>query len=215
MSTTKLDEILIRLHTLQDELETELERVYDEKRDSFQYTFNKRKVRFKRKIRDFQRKHKKGILAFFGDAEIKHILSAPVIYSIIFPLVFLDLFVTIYQQICFRLYGIPLVQRNKYIVIDRQHLAYLNVIEKVNCMYCGYGLMSYVTEIIACTEQYWCPIKHASKVLNAHRLTENFTDYGDVEAYQKHLIAMRKTIGDISLIDGKATDIDQDPPNNV
>lgn len=205
MATTKFDEILERLHSLQDEFEAELERVSDEKRESFQYTFHKRKVQFERSVRAFQKEHKKSLIKFFSDAEIKHIVSAPIIYSVILPLVFLDIFVTIYQHICFRLYGIPLVQRSKYIVIDRQHLAYLNVIEKFNCMYCGYGngLMSYVTEIIACTEQYWCPIKHASKVLGAHRLTENFIDYGDVEAYRKNLASMREMIANTMTADPK------------
>ncbi|MEH6455286.1 MAG: hypothetical protein V7749_03125 [Cocleimonas sp.] len=196
MAESRLDEILGRLHSLQDELEGELERIYEEKRDSFQYTLEKRKVRFKTKIRAFQRQHKKGLIKFFVDAEIKHIISAPIVYSIIFPLIFLDIFITIYQHICFRVYGIPLVKRNRYIIIDRQHLGYLNIIEKLNCMYCGYGngLMSYGTEIIARTEQYWCPIKHANKVLGAHRLSENFVDYGDVEAYRENLVSMRDMI---------------------
>ena len=63
-------------------------------------------------------------------------------------------------------------------------------------MYCGYGngLMSYVKEIIARTEQYWCPIKHANKLIDAHRLTENFVDYGDVEAYRKKLASIREMV---------------------
>ena len=196
MSESRLDEILGRLHNLQDELESELERIYDEKRESFQYTLEKRKVHFKRKIRDFQRQHKKGLIKFFADAEIKHIISAPIIYSIFIPLLLLDIFISCYQHICFRIYGIPLVKRNQYIILDRHHLDYLNIIEKFNCMYCGYGngLMSYVKEIIARTEQYWCPIKHANKLIDAHRLTENFVDYGDVEAYRKKLASMREMV---------------------
>ena len=200
MAKSRLDEILGRLHSLQDELESEFDRIYEEKRERFQYTLKKGKVRFKRNIRALQRQHKKGLIKFFFDAEIKHIISAPVVYSIIFPLVLLDIFITFYQHICFRIYGIPLVERNKYIVIDRQHLAYLNIIEKVNCMYCGYssGLMSYVKEIIACTEQYWCPIKHANQVLDAHRLMGNFVDYGDVEAYRKNLAAIREMVATVN-----------------
>ena len=196
MPQTRLDEILARLNSLQDELESELEHVYEEKRADFQYTLKKGRVQFKKQIRDLQRKYKKGLVRFFLDAEIKHILSAPIVYSIIFPLLFLDLSITIYQHICFRIYGIPLIERSKYLVIDRQHLVYLNVIEKLNCMYCGYGngLISYVREIIACTEQYWCPIKHASKVLDAHRLSENYVDYGDAEAYRKKLNQLRQSV---------------------
>jgi hypothetical protein len=196
MPQTRLDEILTRFNSLQDELERELERVYEEKRASFQYSLKKGKVVFKKQIRAFQRQHKKGLIKYFRDAEIKHIISAPIVYSIIFPLIFLDFAITLYQHICFRIYGIPLIERSKYLVVDRQHLEYLNAIEKLNCMYCGYGsgLISYVREIIACTEQYWCPIKHASQVLDAHRLMENYVDYGDAEAYRKNLYQLRQIV---------------------
>lgn len=49
-------------------------------------------------------------------------------------------------------------------------LSYLNAIEKLNCVYCGYGngVIAYGREIIARTEQFWCPIKHASKAAGEH-----------------------------------------------
>lgn len=196
MSQSKLDDILARIQSLQEELEDELEQVLKEKRDFFQYTFKKGKVRFEKQMRSFQREHKKNLIRYFNEAKIRHIVTSPIIYSVIIPLVLLDIMVTLYQQVCFRAYGIPLVERSKYLTIDRQHLAYLNVIEKFNCMYCGYGngLMSYVREVIARTEQYWCPIKHATKILDGHRLTENYVDYGDAQAYRDKLEALRKAI---------------------
>ena len=75
MSESKIDEILGCLHALQNELEL----IYAKKRESFQYTIEKRKVQFKKKIRDYQRQYKKGLIKFFIDAEIKHIISAPII----------------------------------------------------------------------------------------------------------------------------------------
>ncbi|MEE9445767.1 MAG: hypothetical protein V3V19_08900 [Cocleimonas sp.] len=196
MSQTKLDEILSRLQLLQNELEDELETLLEEKREYFQYTFEKGKVRFKKQIHELQRKHKKGLLKYIVEAKLKHIISVPVIYSIIIPIFFIDITVTLYQHICFRLYGIPRVQRTKYVVIDRQHLGYLNALEKFNCMYCGYGngVMSYVREIIARTEQYWCPIKHAHKIIDAHQWAENYVDYGDASAYREKLVALRKVV---------------------
>ncbi len=79
-------------------------------------------------------------------------------------------------------------------VIDRQYLAYLNVIEKFNCVYCGYGngLIEFAREVIARTEQYWCPIKHAQRTLDPHKRTQKFVDYGDVDAWLKNLEALRK-----------------------
>lgn len=54
--------------------------------------------------------------------------------------------------------------------MDLQKLVYLNGIEKFNCLSCGYGygVISYTREIIARTEQYWCPIKHARRVVGSH-----------------------------------------------
>jgi len=207
MIKNKLEEILCNLNKLQSELEAEFDRIYEEKKQEFQYSIEEKKVKFKSEVLDLQRQSKKGILKYLYDAKFKHIASAPIIYSMIFPLVFLDLFVTVYQHICFRLYGVSLVKRNDYIVIDRKQLNYLNFIEKLNCTYCGYGngLISYVREVIARTEQYWCPIKHANKVLDAHRLSKNFIDYGDVEAYRKNLNAMREML----------VTVEQDNPENV
>jgi hypothetical protein len=111
---------------------------------------------------------------------------------VIIPFLVLDLAVTIYQQVCFRIYHIPLVRRSDYLILDRHHLAYLNAIERFNCLYCGYsnGLIEYVREVAARTEQYWCPVKHALRSPDPHRLVDRFVDYGDIEAYQTRLDAI-------------------------
>ncbi len=125
-----------------------------------------------------------------------YILSAPVIYGMIIPLLFLDITISIYQAICFRVYGIPRVKRSCHIRIDRHRLSYLNTIEKLNCMYCGYGngLISYSREIMARTEQYWCPIKHARRVKGEHQRTRNFVPYNDAESYKDSLGRIRQTL---------------------
>jgi hypothetical protein len=117
------------------------------------------------------------------------ILTAPFIYAVIVPLLGLDLFVTVYQAVCFPVYGIPKVRRRDYLVLDRHHLAYLNAMEKLNCAYCAYanGLISYAREIASRTEQYWCPIKHARRVIGAHPRYALFEDYGDADGYRKWL----------------------------
>ena len=113
------------------------------------------------------------------------------VYAVFFPLVLLDLFVMAYQFVCFPLYGIPRVRRRDYLVFDRAHLAYLNALKKLNCAYCSYGngLAAYVREVVARTEQYWCPIKHARRLLQAHPLYGGFVDYGDGEGYRRELQA--------------------------
>jgi hypothetical protein len=56
----------------------------------------------------------------------------------IIPALFLDLMLFIFQQTAFRLYRIPIVERKEYIINDRKQLDYLNMIQKINCMYCSY-----------------------------------------------------------------------------
>jgi hypothetical protein len=104
----------------------------------------------------------------------------------------------IYQSVCFRAYGIARVKRSSYIVFDRQHLAYLNGIEKLNCLYCGYanGVFAFVREVAGRTEQYWCPIRHARRVHAPHTHYREFVDYGDGEGYHRRLPLLRQELAD-------------------
>ncbi len=192
----KLDKILEQLRSTQQELEQELDKMLAEKRQQFQYSLRRGKVVFERGMQKWQRQHRTGIWQFLREARLTYILSAPVIYGMIVPLLILDLSISLYQHICFRIYGIPLVRRADYLVIDRQHLAYLNAIEKLNCVYCGYGngLVEFIREVIARTEQYWCPIKHAQRTLDEHKRTQKFFDYGDAEAWRNKLEELRKSL---------------------
>ncbi len=196
MPRSRLEEILDRIHGLENQLEQEFEQLLAEKRAQFRYTLKKGRVIFDDGVRELQRRYRTKLWVYLRNARVAHILIAPVIYSVVLPLILLDLAIFFYQQICFRVYGIPLVQREDYLVIDRQHLAYLNMIEKFNCMYCGYGngLIEYVREVIARTEQYWCPIKHARRTPTPHHRSEKFADYGDIEAHKKKLKQLRKEL---------------------
>jgi hypothetical protein len=140
-----------------------------------------------------QRRFKEGLIGYVFGAELRHIVTAPVIYAVIVPLLLLDLFVTVYQHACFPFYRIPPVRRGDHFVFDRSHLAYLNLLEKFNCAYCSYanGLASYMREIVARTEQYWCPIKHARRMLQAHPYYGGFADFGDAEGYRRELQVLR------------------------
>jgi hypothetical protein len=90
-------------------------------------------------------------------------------------------------------YAIPRVRRGDYLAFDRGQLTYLNAIEKINCEYCAYanGLIAYVREIASRTEEYWCPIKHARRVLGLHARYGSFVDYGDGDAYRHDLECLR------------------------
>jgi hypothetical protein len=118
---------------------------------------------------------------------LKGIIAAPLIYVLIIPIVFFDIFLELYHQICFRLYEMKLVSRSEYIKIDRHKLKYLNWFEKLNCVYCGYGngLIQYACEIFARTEKYWCGIKHAKySNFKEPKHHESFLEYDDEKAYK-------------------------------
>ncbi|WP_324827937.1 hypothetical protein [Qipengyuania zhejiangensis] len=147
-------------------------------------------------FRQGQRALKTKLVTYVGQAQISSVLTAPVIYSMIVPLVLLDLWATLYQQLCFRAYRIPRVKRSAFVVIDRQYLPYLNLLEKLNCLYCSYGngVISYVREIASLTEQYWCPIKHARAPLSPHHRYQGFPDYGDAQGYKSRLADLREEV---------------------
>ena len=169
------------------EIEDELEAEFENRRESFHYRIEKNKVVFESGIRRRHEALKQRLGSYIAGARPMVVLTAPVIYSVIIPLVLLDLFVTIYQMACFPAYGIEKVRRADYITFDRRHLSYLNGLEKLNCMYCAYanGLLAYVTEIAGRTEKHWCPIKHARRMAGVHRHYPEFVEYGDAEGYQQ------------------------------
>lgn len=181
-----------------DQLERQLRDELDNLQKDLHYRLEGKRVRFEQKVLDGHRKLKNSILPWLLSSSIRNILSAPFIYSMLLPITLFDLTITLYQHICFRLYGIRRVDRSKYIVLDRHQLAYLNGIEKLNCIYCGYGngVVAYAREVLARTEQYWCPIKHARRVVGSHRHYNKFVDYGDGENYKQQLIILRDELKD-------------------
>jgi hypothetical protein len=147
-------------------------------------------------LRETHRRLRQRIPAYILEGSLLSLLTAPVIYSLLLPLVILDLWVTLYQSICFPVYGIARVPRRRYFAVDRYRLAYLNGIEKMNCTFCSYanGLIAYVREVAARTEQYWCPIKHARAVPTPHARYQSFVDYGDAHGYRNELPALRQNL---------------------
>ncbi|QQS39254.1 hypothetical protein IPM62_01410 [Candidatus Woesebacteria bacterium] len=106
----------------------------------------------------------------------KYFVSAPFIYSMIIPALVWHACIEIYHQVCFRLYGIPLVKNKDYFVYDRVLLSWLNPWEKINCIYCSYinNLIRYSSEIGGRTERYWCPIKYYRRIDHAHSQYDKF-----------------------------------------
>ena len=181
-----------RMRALEDELELE----FAHHRLELSFFAHNGKIRFEQRIIANHRALKTKLSRYILEARPLMLLSAPVIYAVIVPFALLDCLVTLYQAACFPVYGIPKVRRADYFVYDRRHLAYLNVLEKLNCTYCSYanGLIAYVREIASRTEQYWCPIKHARRIAAAHQRYASFVDYGDAENYRRELTDLRKRL---------------------
>ena len=174
-------------------LEKQLLEEFDKKQKEFHYRIVGKKVKFEQEILAAHKKLKSAIFPWLLSSKIRNIISSPIIYSMVIPIAFFDITITLYQHICFRLYGIRRVKRSDYIVMDRHQLAYLNGIQKLNCFYCGYGngVVAYSREVLARTEQYWCPIKHARRVIGSHSRYNKFIDYGEGENYKEQLIKLR------------------------
>ena len=178
-------------------LEAELEAELAQRRAELSVGLERGRAFFEEEILRRHRELRTRLSTYLLNARPLVVLTAPVIYAVIVPLVLLDLFVSIYQRVCFPVYGIPKVNRGDYLIFDRHHLAYLNALEKLNCAYCSYanGLIAYVRETAGRTEQYWCPIKHARRVIGAHPGYSTFADYGDAEEYRKWLKQFHRETG--------------------
>ena len=177
-----------RISELVDEIrrrEAELVELLQGSEAELRYRLEGTRVRFERAVLEAHRKLRRALLPWLARSELRNVLSAPFIYAMIIPIAFLDLTITLYQWVCFPLYGIERVSRRRYLVVDRQHLAYLNAVERLNCAYCGYanGVMAYARAVVLRTERYWCPIKHARRALGQDRQQLDYADYGDAEAY--------------------------------
>ncbi|HAW14788.1 MAG TPA: hypothetical protein DCW37_06240 [Cellvibrionales bacterium] len=185
-----LRQMIESVRELEAKIETELHR----RQEALQYSIHNGRVFFEKELKLKNAALKKSISEYIKGARWSVILTAPIIYSLIVPLVLLDVFVSIYQAICFPIYGIPKVRRSDYLVFDRMMLDYLNGIQKINCAFCSYGngILAFGHEVAARSEQYWCPIKHAKKVRGTHSRYPVFTDFGDGEQYHEKVSNIRE-----------------------
>lgn len=175
-----------------------VEKIEEEVQSAF-YELREGKVWFSNEMKREHRKLKTSLVQYVLHSRVMAILTAPFIYAVIIPFVLLDLFVSVYQAVCFPVYGVPKARRRDYIAIDRNKLRYLNAVEGFNCMYCSYGngVLAYAVEIAGRTEQHWCPIKHARRVQNAHDRYAHFLPYGDAHAYREKIDKVRDDFKDL------------------
>ena len=191
----QIKELLAQMAALEAQLSTAVHE--QESRVFFQ--IKGKRVEFERSVRDAHRQLKTGFFRWLVAYRPQNLITGPLIYGMVVPLLLMDAFVSFYQWACFPIYGITKVRRADYFVFDRHQLGYLNFIEKFHCTYCEYGngLMGYMAEILARTEEYFCPIKHAHKIIGTHSRYRRFLAYGEADAYEKKLEEYRVALGKV------------------
>lgn len=177
----KIDEIFDAIRVLENHLAKELE---------------KEEEKLSANLLTAQKMFKESLLHYLWRTPILHYLTAPLIYAGIIPAFILEIFLFLYQRVNFRVYKITPVLRKDYFIYDRANLDFLNIIEKINCFYCSYftGLLNYTMEIVGRTEQFWCPIRHARKLLAHHAHYTKFTPYGNGKRYREELKKLREEL---------------------
>lgn len=173
------------------QLRDEAKKAFDERIEQMVYEYGLiKKIRVpKQYLRLWQRRNKHIQIPI----NWRYLVSSPFIYGMIFPAVIWHLCIETYHQVCFRLYGIPLVNAGEFFIYDRKLLSMLNIWEKINCFYCSYvnNLVRYSSEIGGRTERYWCPIKYYRRIANAHSQYPKFVETDDPEELREQWKELR------------------------
>jgi hypothetical protein len=127
--TPQISELIEKIRALEGELDAELAKRRAELRIGFEHG----RIAFEEELLRRHRELRQKLLPYLFGAHPLMVLTAPVIYVGIIPFLLLDMFVRIFQAVCFPIYGIAKIKRADYLVFDRHHLAYLNALEKLNC----------------------------------------------------------------------------------
>lgn len=198
MENKRVDAIILQIKELEDELFEE----FKKKEEKFFYKIENEKAKFQERVIKEGRSKIISSIKYLSSFPLGVILTIPFIWSMMIPIVMTDIFVTIYQTICFPIYKIPKVKRKEYVVMDRYNLFYLDKVERINCWYCEYfnGVVAYVREIAGRTEQFWCPIKHSKPIKDKHSRYDNFFDFGDFTKYREELEKRRINFDDLKEI---------------
>jgi len=190
----RVEDLMHSIKNLEKELKEEVKRIRIET-----FEIRDRSIRFKDEVRAHHKSQLVRVFDYLRHARLRNIATAPMIWLCVFPALFMDLVISLYQAVCFPVYGIPKVRRADYMVMDRKYLGYLNIIEKANCLFCAYfnGLIAYVGEIGGRTEQYWCPIKHAARMKGLHSRYAHFAEFGDSDQFRANFKKIRVDFADV------------------
>jgi hypothetical protein len=189
----RIETLRVRLHALEAELQDEMAQA----RQEIGCYLDEHGLHMPAGLRSEQQRLKTGLWRYLRSASWPVMLTAPLIYAGLPVFLLMDLFVCVYQRLCFPVYGIARARRADFVVFDRAQLPYLNAIEKLNCAYCSYanGVAAFAREVASRTEQHWCPIKHARRMQAAHERYAGFFEFGDAAGYRERLQALRQEGG--------------------
>lgn len=181
----KINEKIKALQLQISKLEDQLVSNREQEQQAFDYRLRGRRAIFADPVKHVHKAKRTSVIDYMKKLSWKTYLTGSIVYFMIIPFAFLDLSVTVFQKVCFWAWEVPKVHRSTFVFIDRHHLEYLNGIEKLYCIFCGYanGVIGFTREVAARTEKFWCPIKHATKVIHAHEHYDEFINYGDVDGW--------------------------------
>ncbi|MFT6589714.1 MAG: hypothetical protein ACI9I0_000224 [Rhodoferax sp.] len=125
----RINEILAQMAALREKLRSIM---YAQKSRMF-FQIKGKHITFEPTVKTAHHQRKNNFFRWLIKSRTQNLITRPISYSIVLPLMLLDLCVSFYQWSCLPIYGITKVRRSDYIVIDRHHLEFLNFIEKFHC----------------------------------------------------------------------------------
>jgi len=105
----RIEEIAAQIKILEDELMLELRK----KQDEFFYTLEDKKVKFQENVIKEGRSKIISSIRYLSSFPVLAVFTIPFIWSMMLPALLVDIFVTIYQSVCFPIYKIPKVKRKR------------------------------------------------------------------------------------------------------
>jgi hypothetical protein len=115
------------------QLEDDLRTALHEQESRVFFQIKGKRVEFEQTVKAAHRQLKTSFFRWLVTNRPQNLVTGPIIYGMVLPLLVLDLLVSFYQWTCFPIYGIAKVRRGDYLVFDRHQLSYLNFIEKFHC----------------------------------------------------------------------------------
>ena len=111
MENKRVDDIILQIKQLEDELFEE----FKKKEEKFFYRIENEKAKFQERVINEGRSKIISSIQYLSSFPLGVILTIPFIWAMIIPIVMTDIFVSIYQAICFPIYKIPKVKRKEYV----------------------------------------------------------------------------------------------------